>query len=148
MRSSRWRSRPRPKSRSCARSQVLIAFLQPLSDRPKPWSAWRSAAIIAFAMESIPRTTRAQSMDALSSQATVSGYKAVLMAAERLPKFFLMLTTAAGTIDAREGASSSAPVSQGSRRSQRRGGFGAVVFGFDVRPVVREQVCSPSARRS
>jgi NAD(P) transhydrogenase subunit alpha len=77
--------------------QVLIGFLQPLTDRDGI-ERLAGRGVVAFAMESIPRITRAQSMDALSSQATVSGYKATLLAAERLPKFFPMLMTAAGTV--------------------------------------------------
>ena len=72
------------------------------SRRDRPRSAQRG--VQAFAMESIPRITRAQSMDALSSQATVAGYKAVLLAAEHLPRFFPMLMTAAGTVAPGEGA--------------------------------------------
>src|SRR4051812_21221690 len=79
------------------RDQVLIAFLQPLTDR-QGIERLADAGIVAFAMEAIPRITRAQAMDALSSQATVAGYKAALIAADRLPKFLPMLTTAAGTI--------------------------------------------------
>src|SRR5262249_5058517 len=75
--------------------QVLIGFLDPLADRAGV-EVLESHGVIAFAMESIPRTTRAQSMDALSSQATVSGYKGALLAAEYLPRFFPMLMTAAG----------------------------------------------------
>src|SRR4051795_9921710 len=77
--------------------QILIGFLQPLTDR-EGIERLGSRGVVAFAMESIPRITRAQSMDALSSQATVSGYKAALLAADRLPRFFPMLMTAAGTV--------------------------------------------------
>ncbi len=77
--------------------QLLIGFLEPLTD-PAGIEMLTQRGVQAFAMESIPRTTRAQSMDALSSQATVSGYKAVLLAAEHLPRFFPMLMTAAGTV--------------------------------------------------
>src|SRR5204863_5740843 len=95
--------------------------------------------VVAFAMESIPRITRAQPMDALSSQATVSGYKAVLLAAERLPKFFPMLTTAAGTVPPAKVLVLGAGVAglQAIATARR---LGAVVSGFDVRPVVKEQV--------
>jgi H+-translocating NAD(P) transhydrogenase subunit alpha len=95
-------------------------------------------------MESIPRTTRAQSMDALSSQATVSGYKAVLLAAEHLPRFFPMLTTAAGTIAPARALVLGAGVAglQAIATARR---LGAVVSGFDVRPAVREQVQSLGA---
>src|SRR6195256_2144315 len=77
--------------------QVLIAYLDPLADR-EGVERLASRGVTAFAMESIPRITRAQSMDALSSQATVSGYKGALLAAEYLPRFFPMLMTAAGTV--------------------------------------------------
>src|SRR5439155_1867121 len=77
--------------------QVLIGFLQPLTDREGVERLAR-AGVHGFALESIPRVTRAQPMDALSSQATVSGYKAALLAADRLPRFLPMLMTAAGTI--------------------------------------------------
>src|SRR6266508_3343243 len=77
--------------------QLLVGFLEPLTDR-EGVERLASRGVIAFAMESIPRITRAQPMDALSSQATVSGYKAVIVAAERLPRFLPMLMTAAGTV--------------------------------------------------
>src|SRR5207344_2036 len=104
----------------------------------------RSQGVVAFAMESIPRITRAQPMDALSSQATVSGYKAVLLAAERLPKFFPMLTTAAGTVPPAKVLVLGAGVAglQALATARR---LGAVVSGFDVRPVVKEQVESLGA---
>ena len=95
-------------------------------------------------MESIPRTTRAQPMDALSSQATVAGYKAVLLAAEHLPRFFPMLTTAAGTIaPARVLVLGAGVAGLQALATARR--LGAVVSGFDVRPAVREQVQSLGA---
>jgi len=100
--------------------------------------------VLGFAMESIPRTTRAQAMDALSSQATVSGYKAVLLAADRLPRFFPMLTTAAGTIvPARALVLGAGVAGLQAIATARR--LGAVVSGFDVRPAVREQVQSLGA---
>src|SRR5256712_13448747 len=76
--------------------QVLIAFLQPLTDR-EGIERLASPGVVAFAMESIPRITRAQPMDAPSSQATVAGYKAALIAADRLPRVFSLLMTAPGT---------------------------------------------------
>src|SRR5204863_7440466 len=93
--------------------------------------------VTAFAMGSIPRSTRAQPMDALSSQATVSGYKAVLIAADRLPRFFPMLMTAAGTVAPAKVLVLGAGVAglQAIATARR---LGAVVAGFDVRPVVRE----------
>ena len=122
---------------------ILIAFLQPLTDR-EGVERLAAAGVVAFAMESIPRTTRAQPMDALSSQATVSGYKAVLLAAERLPKFFPMLTTAAGTVPPAKVLVLGAGVAglQAIATARR---LGAIVSGFDVRPVVKEQVESLGA---
>src|SRR4051812_45428754 len=123
--------------------QVLIAFLAPLTDR-EGIERLAAAGVHGFAMESIPRTTRAQAMDALSSQATVSGYKAVLLAAEQLPRFFPMLTTAAGTIAPARALVLGAGVAglQAIATARR---LGAVVSGFDVRPAVREQVQSLGA---
>jgi NAD(P) transhydrogenase subunit alpha len=123
--------------------QVLIGFLQPLID-PEGIERLAQRGVIAFAMESIPRITRAQSMDALSSQATVSGYKATLLAAERLPKFFPMLMTAAGTVAPAKVLVLGAGVAglQAVATARR---LGAVVTGFDVRPVVREQIESLGA---
>jgi NAD(P) transhydrogenase subunit alpha len=95
-------------------------------------------------MESIPRITRAQPMDALSSQATVSGYKAVLIAAERLPRFFPMLMTAAGTVAPAKVLVLGAGVA-GLQAIATAHRLGAVVSGFDVRPVVKEQVESLGA---
>jgi NAD(P) transhydrogenase subunit alpha len=122
---------------------VLIGFLQPLTD-PETTRRLAERGVTAFAMESIPRITRAQSMDALSSQSTVSGYKAVLLAAERLPRFFPMLMTAAGTVKPAKVLVLGAGVAglQAIATSHR---LGAVVWGFDVRPVVKEQVESLGA---
>jgi NAD(P) transhydrogenase subunit alpha len=122
---------------------ILVAFLQPLTDR-EGIERLAAGGVLAFAMESIPRITRAQPMDALSSQATVSGYKAVLLAADRLPKFFPMLTTAAGTVPPAKVLVLGAGVAglQAIATSRR---LGAVVSGFDVRPVVKEQVESLGA---
>ncbi|MGZ4281316.1 MAG: Re/Si-specific NAD(P)(+) transhydrogenase subunit alpha [Gaiellaceae bacterium] len=123
--------------------QVLIGFLQPLTDQ-EGIARLADRGVIAFAMESIPRITRAQAMDALSSQATVSGYKATLLAAERLPKFFPMLMTAAGTVAPAKALVLGAGVAglQAIATARR---LGAVVTGFDVRPVVREQIESLGA---
>ena len=90
-------------------------------------------------MDAIPRITRAQSMDSLSSQSTVGGYKAVLMAASRLPKFFPLLTTAAGTVRPARGLIMGAGVA-GLMAIGTARRLGAVVEAFDVRPVVKEQV--------
>jgi len=123
--------------------QVLIGFLQPLTD-PEGIEQLAQLGVVAFAMESIPRITRAQPMDALSSQATVSGYEATLLAAERLPKFFPMLMTAAGTVAPAKVLVLGAGVAglQAVATARR---LGAVVTGFDVRPVVREQIESLGA---
>jgi NAD(P) transhydrogenase subunit alpha len=123
--------------------QVLVGFLQPLNDAEGIERLARRG-VTAFAMESIPRITRAQSMDALSSQATVSGYKAALLAADRLPKFFPMLMTAAGTVAPAKVLVLGAGVAglQAIATARR---LGAVVTGFDVRPVVKEQVESLGA---
>ena len=95
-------------------------------------------------MESVPRITRAQSMDALSSQATVAGYKAVLIAADRVPKLFPMLMTAAGTIaPARVLVLGAGVAGLQAIATARR--LGAVVSAFDVRPAVAEQVQSLGA---
>jgi proton-translocating NAD(P)+ transhydrogenase subunit alpha len=123
--------------------QLLIAFLQPLTD-PEGVRRLAQRGVTAFAMEAIPRITRAQPMDALSSQATVAGYKAVLIAADQLPKFFPMLTTAAGTIAPAKVLVLGAGVAglQAIATARR---LGAVVSGFDVRPAVREQIQSLGA---
>jgi NAD(P) transhydrogenase subunit alpha len=123
--------------------QVLIGFLEPLTDAAGI-ERLAERGVHAFAMESIPRITRAQSMDALSSQATVSGYKAVLVAADRLPRFFPMLMTAAGTVAPAKVLVLGAGVA-GLQAIATAHRLGAVVAGFDVRPVVREQVESLGA---
>jgi H+-translocating NAD(P) transhydrogenase subunit alpha len=122
---------------------VLIGFLEPLTDK-ETTRRLAERGVTAFAMESIPRITRAQAMDALSSQSTVSGYKAALLAAERLPRFFPMLMTAAGTVTPAKVLVLGAGVAglQAIATSHR---LGAVVSGFDVRPVVKEQVESLGA---
>ena len=122
---------------------VLLALLQPLTN-PAEIERLAERGVVAFAMEAIPRITRAQPMDALSSQATVSGYKAAVIAAERLPRFFPMLTTAAGTVaPARVLVIGAGVAGLQAIATARR--LGAVVFGFDIRPVVGEQVESLGA---
>ncbi len=123
--------------------QVLIGHLQPLTDA-EGIERLTARGVTAFAMESIPRITRAQSMDALSSQATVSGYKAILTGADRLPKFMPMLMTAAGTVAPAKVLVIGAGVAglQAIATARR---LGAVVSGFDVRPAVKEQVESLGA---
>ncbi|HEU0246928.1 MAG TPA: Re/Si-specific NAD(P)(+) transhydrogenase subunit alpha [Gaiellaceae bacterium] len=122
---------------------VLIGFLDPLTDTDGI-ARLREREIVAFAMESIPRITRAQAMDALSSQATVAGYKAVLLAADRVPRLFPMLMTAAGTIAPVRALVIGAGVAglQAIATARR---LGAVVSAFDVRPAVQEQVESLGA---
>jgi NAD(P) transhydrogenase subunit alpha len=122
---------------------VLVGFLQPLTDT-QGVAELQERGIVAFAMESIPRITRAQSMDALSSQATVAGYKAVLLAADRVPRLFPMLMTAAGTIAPVRALVIGAGVAglQAIATARR---LGAVVSSFDVRPAVKEQVESLGA---
>ncbi|MBD0330323.1 MAG: Re/Si-specific NAD(P)(+) transhydrogenase subunit alpha [Thermoleophilia bacterium] len=122
---------------------VLVGFLQPLTD-PAGVARLGERGVVAFALESIPRITRAQPMDALSSQATVAGYKAALLAAERLPKFFPLLMTAAGTVPPAKVLVLGAGVAglQAIATARR---LGAVVSAFDVRPVVKEQVESLGA---
>lgn len=123
--------------------QALIAFLQPLTD-PEGVERLAAAGVNAFALESVPRITRAQPMDALSSQATVAGYKAALIAADHLPRFLPMLMTAAGTIPPAKVLVLGAGVAglQAIATARR---LGAVVSAFDVRPAVREQVESLGA---
>jgi NAD(P) transhydrogenase subunit alpha len=123
---------------------TLIALLQPLTN----FDLVRELAenkITSFSMDAIPRTTRAQSMDVLSSQATVAGYKAVLMAADTLPRFFPMLTTAAGSIVPAKVLVVGAGVAglQAIATARR---LGAVVEAYDTRPVVKEQVESLGAK--
>ncbi|MFT4037561.1 MAG: Re/Si-specific NAD(P)(+) transhydrogenase subunit alpha [Thermomicrobiales bacterium] len=123
---------------------TLIALLQPMTnlDLVRELAARN---VTSFSMDAIPRTTRAQSMDVLSSQATVAGYKAVLMAADNLPKFFPMLTTAAGSIVPAKVLIVGAGVAglQAIATARR---LGAVVEAYDTRPVVKEQVESLGAK--
>ncbi|MGI8906542.1 MAG: NAD(P) transhydrogenase subunit alpha [Candidatus Sumerlaeaceae bacterium] len=124
--------------------QILIGFLDPLGETA---AAARLAAtgVTAFAMELIPRITRAQSMDALSSQASIAGYKAVLVAANLLPRMFPMLTTAAGTIaPARVLIMGAGVAGLQAIATARR--LGAVVSAYDVRAAAKEQVLSLGAR--
>ena len=119
---------------------VLIGTLGTLA-KPELAQKLAKRGVTAISMDAIPRITRAQSMDTLSSQATVGGYKAVLMAAERLPKFFPLLTTAAGTIRPAKGIVMGAGVA-GLMAIGTAKRLGAVVEATDVRPVVKEQVQS------
>ena len=123
---------------------VLVGFLAPLTD-PDTTRALADAGVTAFAMEAIPRITRAQSMDALSSQATVAGYRAVLIGALEMGRFFPMLTTAAGTIKPASVLVLGAGVAglQAIATARR---LGAQVTAFDVRSAVKEQVQSLGAK--
>ncbi|MDQ6872276.1 MAG: Re/Si-specific NAD(P)(+) transhydrogenase subunit alpha [Gemmatimonadota bacterium] len=122
---------------------VLIGLLQPSGD-PALFKQLAERKIIACSMELVPRTTRAQMMDALSSQSTVAGYKAVLLAANALQKFFPMLMTAAGTVrPARVLVIGAGVAGLQAIATARR--IGAVVEAFDTRPVVKEQVQSLGA---
>ena len=122
---------------------ALIGLLQPSGD-PELFAKLAERDIVAFSMELVPRTTRAQMMDALSSQSTVAGYKAVLIAANALQKFFPMLMTAAGTVRPAKVLVIGAGVAglQAIATARR---IGAVVEAFDTRPVVKEQVKSLGA---
>jgi H+-translocating NAD(P) transhydrogenase subunit alpha len=122
---------------------VVIGFLRPL-DEPQAMHPFVERNLTAFAMELVPRTTRAQAMDALSSMATIVGYKAVLMAAERLPRMFPMLTTAAGTVPpARVLVLGAGVAGLQAIATARR--LGAVVEGFDIRAAAGEAVKSLGA---
>jgi len=126
------------------RGQFLIGFLRPLGTL-ETVQAIAAAGVTSFAVELMPRTTRAQSMDALSSIATASGYKAVLIAADTLPRFFPMLTTAAGTITpARVLIIGVGVAGLQAIATARR--LGAVVSAYDLRPAVKEQVQSLGGR--
>jgi NAD(P) transhydrogenase subunit alpha len=123
---------------------VLVGFLQPLTAADTV-RALAEAGVTSFAMEAIPRITRAQSMDALSSQATVTGYLAALIAARALPRFFPMLTTAAGTVrPARVLVLGAGVAGLQAIATARR--LGAAVQAFDVRAAVKEQIESLGAR--
>ena len=124
--------------------QVLIGFLDPLTE-PKRMQRIAEKGVTAFALELLPRITRAQSMDALTSMGTILGYKAILLAAEALPKIFPMMTTAAGTITpARVFVVGTGVAGLQAIATARR--LGAVVFAYDVRPAVKEQVESLGAK--
>src|SRR5580658_4626410 len=126
------------------RDQIVIGFFRPMNS-VDVLKNLADRGVTSFSVELIPRTTRAQSMDALSSMATVAGYKAVLIAADIVPKFFPMLTTAAGTITpARVLILGVGVAGLQAIATARR--LGAVVSAYDLRPVVKEQVQSLGAR--
>ncbi len=124
--------------------QVLLGMSDPLGN-PEAVRELANRKATLFAMELLPRITRAQSMDVLSSMATIAGYKAVLQAADHLPKLFPMLMTAAGTLVAAKVLVIGAGVAglQAIASSRR---LGAIVYAYDVRPVVKEQIESLGAR--
>lgn len=123
---------------------TLIGFLNPLGN-PALIESLAQRQVTAFSLEMIPRTSRAQSMDALSSQAGIAGYQATLIAAAALPRFFPMLTTAAGTIPPAKVFVIGAGVAglQAIATARR---LGAVVEAFDIRPAVKEEVQSLGAK--
>ncbi len=123
---------------------MVIGFLAPLGD-PRSVERYATRGLTALSMDAIPRTTKAQAMDALSSQANIGGYKAALLAAGALPKFFPMLTTAAGTIKPAKALIIGAGVAglQAIATCRR---LGAQVTAYDTRPVVEEQVQSLGAK--
>jgi NAD(P) transhydrogenase subunit alpha len=124
--------------------QILIGFLRPLGSL-EALRELASTGVTSFAVELMPRTTRAQSMDALSSMATVCGYKAVLIAADTLPRMFPMFTTAAGTITpARVLVIGAGVAGLQAIATARR--LGAVASAYDMRPAVKEQVQSLGGR--
>ena len=124
--------------------QVLIGFLRPLGSI-ETIQEIASKGVTAFSVELMPRTTRAQSMDALSSMATVCGYKAVVLAADKLPRIFPMLTTAAGTITPARVFIIGAGVAGLQAISTARR-LGAVASAYDLRPAAKEQVQSLGGR--
>jgi H+-translocating NAD(P) transhydrogenase subunit alpha len=126
------------------KDQVVIGFSDPLGDKALTQTVAAKGAVL-FSMEMVPRITRAQSMDALSSMATIAGYKAVLLAADALPRMFPMLMTAAGTVTAARAFVIGAGVAglQAIATAKR---LGARVEAYDVRPAVKEQIQSLGAR--
>jgi proton-translocating NAD(P)+ transhydrogenase subunit alpha len=126
------------------RGQALIGFLRPLGSL-ETLKEIASAGVTAFSVELMPRTTRAQSMDALSSMATICGYKAVITAADKLPRIFPMLTTAAGTITPGRVFIIGAGVAGLQAISTARR-LGAVASAYDMRPAAKEQVQSLGGR--
>lgn len=124
---------------------VLIGLFQPLTESLDYFDVLKAKQFTVFSMDSIPRISRSQSMDVLSSMSTIAGYRAVLIAAEKLGKFFPLLMTAAGTIPPAKVLVLGAGVAglQAVATARR---LGAVVQAFDTRPVVREQVESLGAQ--
>jgi proton-translocating NAD(P)+ transhydrogenase subunit alpha len=138
------RVRAMPASNGARPGQAVIGFADPLGD-PQPLRDVAARGLTMLSMELMPRITRAQSMDALSSMATVAGYKGVLLAADALPRMFPMLMTAAGTISpARVFVVGAGVAGLQAISSARR--LGARVEAYDVRPAVKEQVQSLGAK--
>src|SRR3989441_2759712 len=131
-------------ARLCPEGSTLVALFQPSAER-EAVSQLAARKVTAFSLALLPRITRAQPMDVLSSQATVAGYKAVLLAADTAPRFFPMLVTAAGTLPPARVLVLGAGVAglQAIATSRR---LGAVVSAFDVRAAVKEQVESLGAK--
>src|SRR5713226_9611380 len=126
------------------RGQILVGFLRPLGSLDTIQEV-AATGVTAFSVELMPRTTRAQSMDALSSMATICGYKAVVLAADTLPRLFPMLTTAAGTITpARVFVIGAGVAGLQAIVTARR--LGAVTSAYDLRPAAKEQVHSVGGR--
>ena len=126
------------------RGQVLVGFMRPFGEA-QVLQAIAGAGVTSFSVELMPRTTRAQSMDALSSMATVAGYKAVLMCADTHPRIFPMLTTAAGTVTpARVFVIGCGVAGLQAIATAKR--LGAVISAYDLRPAVKEQVQSLGGR--
>src|SRR5206468_5206212 len=124
--------------------QIVVGFLDPIG-APEGVQAIAERGVIAFALDLIPRISRAQAMDALSSQATVIGYKAVLLAADTLPRMFPLMMTAGGTLTpARVFVIGAGVAGLQAIATARR--LGAVVEGYDIRPAAREQIESLGAR--
>ena len=126
------------------RGQVLIGFMRPLASAESVQQVAHTG-VSAYSVELMPRTTRAQSMDALSAMASIAGYKAVIVVADELPRIFPMMTTAAGTITPSRILIIGAGVAglQAIATAKR---MGAVVSAYDVRPAVKEQVQSLGGR--
>ena len=133
-----------PEPAGLRKGQIVIGLCDPLSD-PELVARYAQAGATLFSMELVPRTTRAQSMDVLSSMASIAGYKAVLLAATTLPRLFPMMTTAAGTVPpARVLVIGAGVAGLQAIATARR--LGAVVSGYDVRAAVKEQIESLGAK--
>ncbi|MFN7936310.1 MAG: NAD(P) transhydrogenase subunit alpha [Bryobacteraceae bacterium] len=133
-----------PEAKTFTAANTVVGFCDPLSE-PKRIAAFAESGARLFAVELIPRITRAQSMDTLSSMASIAGYKAVLLGAEALPRMFPMMMTAAGTVPAAKVLILGAGVAglQAIATARR---LGAVVTGYDVRSAVKEQIESLGAK--